>query len=90
MAAKRKQHHTDVGSTPARPDEGGGVRPQEAVAGAHVPTGDSPARSLQTHLETSLTGRKTRRSRVMDIGRVLASASGITLILGVFVFSGIW
>lgn len=92
MAAKPKEHSTHQAVTPRKDDAPAATaKPElgEARGDEHDTAADSPARSLQAHLETSLSSPSTK-SRVMDIGRVLASASGITLILGVFVFYGIW
>ncbi len=50
---------------------------------------DSPARALQAKLEESINEEKPAKP-LYDTGRILASASGITAILGVFFFSGIW
>ena len=50
----------------------------------------SPARELQERLEETLKSEEPRQGSIMDIGRVLAVSSGITMILGVFIISGIW
>ena len=50
---------------------------------------ESPARAMQAQLEQSIQSGK-RRERIMDIGRVLASASGLTTLLGIFFYYGIW
>ncbi|WP_018146750.1 hypothetical protein [Henriciella marina] len=63
-------------------------RPQDASAGTHNSAGGSPARALQDDLETRLK-QKADRHWISDMGRVLASASGITMILGIFLFGGI-
>ena len=50
---------------------------------------ESPARQMQTELQNSISAQ-SRRDRRADLGRVLATCSGITTLLGVFIFSGIW
>ena len=92
MAAKPKEHPTHPAAAPQAGDSpAASVRPGlgEVRGDEYEGAADSPARSLQAHLETSLVAPSTK-ARILDIGRILASASGITLILGVFVFSGIW
>ena len=54
-----------------------------------VEAADSPARAMQQLLEQSMQP-EPQHTRLMDTGRILASASGITMLLGVFIFSGIW
>lgn len=87
MAAKRKQDTAAQGSEPE--EKRAVTRPQVENGAAPDAEVTSPARSLQAQLESRLS-TPVRRDRIMDIGRVLASASGITLILGVFIISGIW
>ena len=97
MSAKRKPEsddlHTDaperVTRSGDRTGQGPGV-PAEAHAG-EAPA--SPARELQDELHERLEEKMSagpRQGRVMDLGRILAASSGITMILGVFIFSGIW
>ena len=50
---------------------------------------ESPARTLQQRLHDAL-HVEDRRELMWDVGRVLASASGITTLLGVFFYYGIW
>lgn len=49
---------------------------------------ESPARTLQQRLHDAL-HIEDRRELMWDVGRVLASASGITTLLGVFFYYGI-
>lgn len=90
MSAKRKIE--DVQHQPAAPQAAPepGAPPVEDVSGhmAAAPSA-SPARELQERLEQSV-HQEPPTGRVIDLGRVLASASGITAILGVFFFSGLW
>ena len=87
MAAERKVQHTENQSAEqARADNA-----ERAVnlADHDAPAAESPARALQEHLEQSISGEK-KVSSVYDMGRILAASSGITAILGVFIFSGLW
>ncbi|WP_084417777.1 hypothetical protein [Henriciella litoralis] len=88
MAAKKK--HFDDPNKPASvvtPDAAPSLR--EAGETHSEEVSSSPARELQEHLEQKIAAPSPKR-QIMDMGRVLASASGITAILGVFIFSGIW
>ncbi len=49
----------------------------------------SPARRMQADLQASIS-KHSRASRRVSIGCVLALSSGITTLLGVFIFTGIW
>lgn len=91
MSAERDLDHSAEDNV-SQPGETGRSapqsRPQEACAETHKSDAGSPARVLQDDLETRLK-QKSERVWVTDIGRTLASASGITMILGIFLFGGI-
>lgn len=87
MAAERKLQETEV--QPASTAESGTSEPAVSIADQDAAATSSPARELQEHLHKSISG-KTAVSSVHDMGRILAASSGITAILGAFIFSGIW
>ncbi|MEQ9315680.1 MAG: hypothetical protein RLN72_07495, partial [Henriciella sp.] len=61
----------------------------DASVGEGVAPAPSPARELQEQLHNRVSGGG-KVSSVYDMGRILAASSGITAILGVFFFFGIW
>lgn len=87
MAAKRKHDPKRLRDAGEPKPSAGGLDIGDA-GGRETPAG-SPARKLQEDLETRLSA-SGRKARIIKLGRFLASVSGITLILGVFLISGIW
>ena len=88
MAAKKK--HFDDHKVPASVTMPEAMPSLREAGETHAEeAGSSPARELQEHLEQTIAAPAPKR-QIMDTGRVLASASGITANLGVFIFSGIW
>ena len=88
MSAIKKphEHHPE----PETEAEGPVSSPVQDVADTeNVEATESPARSMQERLQQSIQ-TPAPRTRLMDTGRVLAAASGITTLLGVFFFYGIW
>jgi len=95
MSAKRKHENPDVEMTPEAVQESQATqlspptRFTEARADMDAEPTPSPARVLQEQLQEAVVREEPRRS-VMDTGRVLAVSSGITAIMGVFIFSAMW
>ena len=87
MAAERKLQESELQS--ASQVGSGKSEPAVSIADQDTAATSSPARALQEHLQQSISG-KTAVSSVHDMGRILAASSGITAILGAFIFSGIW
>lgn len=96
MSAKPKPEHDlphKEQSTP--PAENGKADLGPVIPGQDVDAAQaaSPARELQGELQDRLEEKmqpEPRRAYLTDIGRVLAASSGITMILGAFIFTGIW
>ena len=87
-AIKKPDHHEpETYETPATDTDTAGL--EEVSARPDVEAAESPARAMQENLARSMEAHH-RRERIKDIGRVLASASGITTLLGIFFLYGIW
>lgn len=87
-AIKKSDHHEP--ETNETPPAGPDAAPLEEVSGRpDVEASESPARTMQEKLVRSMEAYQ-KRERIVDIGRVLVSASGITTLLGIFFFYGIW
>lgn len=95
MSATKKKHSTETEPqedlSPARRSDEIAPAPslEDVSEETRADAPGSPARELQAKLENSINEKRSGK-RVLDTGRVLASASGITALLGFFVFSGIW
>ncbi|WP_084398431.1 hypothetical protein [Henriciella aquimarina] len=89
MSAIKKHETVEPDQKPETETPASGAQLEDVSDATEVEGGDSPARAMQDQLHHSLTSQPRSKS-VMDIGRVLAASSGITLILGAFIFSGIW
>lgn len=95
MSAKRKTAPTELQTiaTPASEAEKQAAEAKAVLADASASEGvaptPSPARELQEQLQSRVSGGG-KVSSVYDMGRILAASSGITAILGVFFFFGIW
>ncbi|MGB3627250.1 MAG: hypothetical protein WA989_15565 [Henriciella sp.] len=95
MSAERKINPQDLQTiaTPAGEAEQQAAEARTNVADANererVEPAPSPARKLQEQLHKTISG-ENKVSSVYDMGRILAASSGITAILGVFFFLGIW
>jgi len=87
-AIKKPEEHYEDPETEAGPPAADSPVQDVSEAG-HVEAAESPARSMQEHLQRSIEN-PAPRTRILDTGRVLAAASGITTLLGVFFFYGIW
>lgn len=87
-AIKKSQEHAPEQAEELKPDPE--AAPLEDVEDRpDVEAAESPARLMQAQLLQSMQS-DGRRGRIMDVGRVLASASGITTLLGIFIYYGIW
>ena len=89
MSATQKKTSAEPQYTPDAEEPETGAALEDVSEATDVEASESPARTMQDRLHRSLSDQP-RSGSVMDIGRVLAAASGITLILGVFIFNGIW
>ncbi|MEM5516968.1 hypothetical protein WNY37_08395 [Henriciella sp. AS95] len=95
MSAKRKLDHSDAQAAPeevretAKTERNSATTVGKADLESDTQPAPSPARVLQEQLHESISSEK-QRAPAMDIGRVLAASSGITAIMGVFFFSGLW
>ena len=87
-AIKKSQEHAPEQAEELTPDSE--APPLEDVSDRpDIEAAESPVRTMQAQLLQSMQS-DGRRGRIMDVGRVLASASGITALLGIFVYYGIW
>lgn len=88
MSAIKKHDEPQEEHQPERETPASAAQLEDVSAATDIESAESPARAMQDHLHRSIQ-TPSRSSSVMDIGRVLAAASGITLILGVFIINGI-
>lgn len=95
MSAERKIETNELRTIadPAAKAEQQGVDARvsfkDAGAADDVAPTPSPARELQEQLHDKISSDR-KVSSVYDMGRILAASSGITALLGVFFFFGIW
>lgn len=89
MAAVKKSDTRSIDPEPREADAERSARLKDVSNQRDLEGTDSPARRMQADLQDSIS-EEPQPSSPMSIGRVLAVSSGITTLLGVFIFSGIW